>query len=291
MGGVDLLLEALLGGGRRFHVALYALYRLAVMREVVVLDGDSAVNCGCLLLVRGGFRSQFFYLHGYSAARAHQLFYLSRYSLQLALRLLIVSGGEGYFILLRPESLAGALYRLEPETYLKLLLFPCKHKEFLRLFALRFERSDTAFKLGQYVAQANEIFLRLFESACRVRAAVSEMGYSSRLFEHIAPLRRARRDKVGDSALADHGIAVASESRVHKQLVDIAQAHCLTVQLIFALTRAVIAAGNGDIVFVAVVEGAIGVIEAQSDLGKAHRFSQRSTAEDDILHFRAAQAL
>ena len=25
--------------------------------------------------------------------------------------------------------------------------------------------------------------------------------------------------------------------------------------------------------------------------GEAHRFSQRSTAEDDILHFRAAQAL
>lgn len=167
-------------------------------------DGDSAVNCGRLLFVGGGFRSQFFYLHGYSAARAHQLFYLSRYLFELALRLLIVRGGEGYFILLRLESLAGALYRLEPETYLKLLLFPCKHKEFLRLFALRFERSDASFELGQYIAQANEIFLRLFESACRVRAAVSEMGYSRRLFEHIAPLRRARRDKVGDSALADH---------------------------------------------------------------------------------------
>ena len=255
-----------------------------------MLDGDSAVNCGRLLFVRGGFRSQFFYLHGYSAARAHQLFYLSRYLFELALRLLIVSGGEGYFILLRPEPLAGALYRLEPESYLKLLFLPCKHKEFLRLFALRFERSDASFELGQYVAQANEIFLRLFESACRVRAAVSEMGYSRRLFEHIAPLRRARRDKVGDSALADHGIAVASESRVHKQFMDIAQTHCLAVQLIFALTRAV-ATGDGDIVLVAVVEGTIGVIEAQSDLGKAHRLSERRAAEDDILHFRAAQAL
>ena len=291
MGGVDLLLEVLLGGGRRFHVALYALYRLAVMREVVVLDGDSAVNCGRLLLIRGGFRSQFFYLHGYSAARAHQLFYLSRYLFELALRLLIVSSGEGYFILLRPEPLAGALYRLEPESYLKLLFLPCKHKEFLRLFALRFERSDASFELGQYIAQANEIFLRLFESAGRVRAAVSEMGYSRRLFEHIAPLRRARRDKVGDSALADHGIAVASESRVHKQLVDIAQADSLAVQLILALARAVVAAGDGDIVLVAVVEGAVGVIEAQSDLGKAHRLSERRAAEYDVLHFRAAQAL
>ena len=117
------------------------------------------------------------------------------------------------------------------------------------------------------------------------------MGYSRRLFEHIAPLRRARRDKVGDSALADHGIAVASESRVHKQLVDIAQADSLAVQKILALARAVVAAGNGDIVFIAVVEGAVGVIEAQSDLGKAHRLSERRAAEDDILHFRAAQAL
>jgi len=73
--------------------------------------------------------------------------------------------------------------------------------------------------------------------------------------------------------------------------VDIAQTDSLAVQKILALARAVVAAGNGDIVFIAVVEGSIGVIEAQSDLGKAHRFSQRSTAEDNILHFRAAQAL
>ena len=31
--------------------------------------------------------------------------------------------------------------------------------------------------------------------------------------------------------------------------------------------------------------------QVQSDLGEAHRLSERRTAEDDILHFRAAQAL
>ena len=91
--------------------------------------------------------------------------------------------------------------------------------------------------------------------------------------------------------MADHGVAVAPESRVHKQLMDIAQTHCLAVQLIFALTRAVIAAGDGDLVLVAVIQGAVGVIEAQSDLGKAHRLSERRAAEYDVLHFRAAQAL
>ena len=73
--------------------------------------------------------------------------------------------------------------------------------------------------------------------------------------------------------------------------MDIAQADSLAVQKILALARAVVAAGDGDIVLVAVVEGAVGVIEAQSDLGKAHRFSQRRAAEYDVLHFRAAQAL
>ena len=73
--------------------------------------------------------------------------------------------------------------------------------------------------------------------------------------------------------------------------MDIAQADSLAVQLILALARAVVAAGNGDIVLVAVVEGAVGVIEAQSNLGKAHRLSERRAAEYDVLHFRAAQAL
>ena len=194
----------LLCGGRRLHVALYSLYRFMVMGKVVALNGYSAVNRSRLLLVGGGLRAQLLYLHGYSAARAHQLLYLSRYSLKLALRLLIVGGGERYFILLRPQALAGALYRLEPKTYLQLLLFPCENQELLRLFALRFERPDTAFKLGQYIAQAHEVFLRLLESARRIRPAVSEMGDSRRLLEHIPPLRGARRDKVGDSALADH---------------------------------------------------------------------------------------
>jgi len=36
------------------------------------------------------------------------------------------------------------------------------------------------------------------------RQGQTKPGAARRLFEHIAPLRRARRDKVGDSALADH---------------------------------------------------------------------------------------
>ena len=73
--------------------------------------------------------------------------------------------------------------------------------------------------------------------------------------------------------------------------MDISQAAYLAVDFIFALARAVITAGYGNLILVAVIKPSVGVIKAQSDLGKAERFSAARAAENDILHFCASERL
>ena len=71
--------------------------------------------------------------------------------------------------------------------------------------------------------------------------------------------------------------------------MDISQATFLTVDFIFALARAVIAARDRHIVFIAVIQPSVGIIKAQSNLGIAQSLSLACAAENNILHPRSAQ--
>ena len=71
--------------------------------------------------------------------------------------------------------------------------------------------------------------------------------------------------------------------------MDIAQAAVLFIEEIFALTRAVIAAGHHDLGKLR-AEHAFGIVQDQRDLGKADRAALGGAAENDVLHLGAAQA-
>ena len=62
----------------------------------------------------------------------------------------------------------------------------------------------------------------------------------------------------------------------------------LFAEAVFALARAVVAARDHDL-GERRAENTGGVVEDERDLGKADRTALRRAAEDDILHFRAAQ--
>ena len=102
----------------------------------------------------------------------------------------VLSLSDRELVLLIPQLHPCGVDRVEPQTDFKLLFLLGKNKEFLCLFALSFERSDTAFKLGENVPQTDKIFLRLIELAVCVVAAVSVMGNSCRFFKHISSLPR-----------------------------------------------------------------------------------------------------
>ena len=65
--------------------------------------------------------------------------------------------------------------------------------------------------------------------------------------------------------------------------MHVTQSDDLTVEHIFAFARAEVAAGDGNLVPVA-VERSVRVVKAQSDLGKAQRFSDLCAAEDNVFH-------
>ena len=62
----------------------------------------------------------------------------------------------------------------------------------------------------------------------------------------------------------------------------------LFAEVVFALARAIVAPRDHDL-GKRRAENAGGVVEDERDLGKADRTALRRAAEDDILHFRAAQ--
>ena len=153
---------------------------------------------------------------------------------------------------------------------------------------MRFQRPDAAFQFRQNVAQAKQIFFGGGKALVGVVAAVTEMGNPGGFFEHIAAFAGFGRYHFGDFALPDNRIAVAAETCVHKQFVNIAKPRVLAVDEIFTFARTVIATGDGN--FVGVFrQRAVAVIKAERYLGKAFGFSKIRPHKNDIFHFRAAQ--
>ena len=118
------------------------------------------------------------------------------------------------------------------------------------------------------------------------------LGNARRVLKDATALVALARDDLGDLTLTDDRVTVASDTRVHKELVDVAQTYGLAVDIIFTLARTVVTAGDRDLV-VGTVKSAeeIGIVEGHRDLGIAHRSAAVSTAENDILHLGSADAL
>ena len=93
---------------------------------------------------------------------------------------------------------------------------------------------------------------------------------------------------IGSSPVSDVGIAVAAETGIHEQLVDVAQTHALLVNVVFALAGAVIPARDHQLVGV-IMQGAVAVVQHERRLGKADGGALLRAAENDILHLLAAQ--
>ena len=107
-----------------------------------------------------------------------------------------------------------------------------------------------------------------------------------------AALVALSRNYFGDTSLTDYRITVASDTGVHKELVNIFKTHGTAVYEIFAVAGTVIAARDRHFV-VRTVETVrlIGVVKGDRHLGKAHLAAALGTYEDNVLHFRSADTL
>ena len=203
--------------------------------------------------------------------------------------LLLQNERSGVVVLLRLACGGAQLFqRLQPQRDLKALELVAVGKEFLRLFRLLTQRLDLQLQLGDLVADAQKIVLCRCKSPLRLLLAVAVLGDARRLFKNLASVGALDREDLVDTALADIGIALAAEAGVHKQLVDVAQADGLPVDIVFTLAGAVIPAGDDHFVRV-VAQGAVGVVQHERGLGKTDLPALLRAAEDDVFHLLSAQ--
>ena len=181
-----------------------------------------------------------------------------------------------------------AVERLHPDGDLRALEFVAQAQVLLRRLGLLAQRLDLQLQLIDLIVDAQEVFLRAGELALRLLLAVAVARDAGRFLKDLAALVALAGDDLGDAALPDDRVPVTAEAGVHEQLVDVAQAAGLAVDIIFALAAAVIAAGDHDLGVLS-VEDAGAVVKDERHLRKAHGAALFRAAEDDVLHLAAAQ--
>ena len=175
-----------------------------------------------------------------------------------------------------------------PERYLLFAELVAQNKVLLRRFRLLAQRFDLYFKLRDLIADAQEVVLRAGELALGLVLAVAEAGNARGFFKYFAPVGRFGGDDLADTPLPDDRVAVAAETGIHQQFRYVTQAHLLAVDVIFALAAAVVAPGDADLVGIE-RQDARRIIQHERHLRKAHGAALFCAAENDVLHFPAAQ--
>ena len=183
---------------------------------------------------------------------------------------------------------AHPLQLLQPEGDLQPAhLIPQEQKApgFFRLLA---EGPHLELQLVDLVPDAHQVLLGPLQAALGLLLPVAEAGDARGLLKDLPAVGAFDREDLVDLALADDGVALPSQSGVHKELVHVPEADGAAVDVIFALPGAVVAAGHHDLIL-RQGEGVVPVIQHQADLGKAHLPALLGSAEDHILHLAAPE--
>ena len=168
------------------------------------------------------------------------------------------------------------------------LQFVAQHEIALGDLALFLERADLQLQLVDLVVDTQQVLLGPLQLALRLLLAVAVARDAGGLLEDLAAVGALGGDDLRDAALADDGIAVAAQARVHQQAVDVLEPHALAVDEILALAAAVIAAREDDLGGVA-LENMRGVVNDQRYLRIAELAALFGAAENHVLHLAAAQ--
>ena len=110
------------------------------------------------------------------------------------------------------------------------------------------------------------------------------------LLEDLPAVAGFQGEDLVDAALADVGVALPAQARVHEHLVDVLEPRGLLVDIKFTVAGAVIPAGDHDLIGI-VGQSPVRIVQGQSGLRKAHGLALLGAAEDDILHLGTPEGL
>ena len=118
-----------------------------------------------------------------------------------------------------------------------------------------------------------------------------EAGNAGGLLKNLPAFAAPGGEDFVNLALADDGIPLPAKAGVQKQLRHVLEPDGLAVDVVFALSAAVIPAGDSHLRLFHGGEDALRVVQHQRHLGKAHLVPLLRAAEDDVLHLRAPETL
>ena len=119
---------------------------------------------------------------------------------------------------------------------------------------------------------------------------MAEAGDARGLLKDLPAVGALYREDLVYLTLADDGVTLPAQAGVHKQLVDVLQAHRAAVDVVLALPRAVVPPGDHDLALLHLEEVG-GVVQHQGDLREAQLLALDGAAEDHVLHLAAPQGL
>ena len=286
--GIHLTLQRFGAVAALGHLLLKALHGLGIMLHTVFQHGDTGFQLGGFAVQLARLGAERFGFHivlphllgtgirlgidGIQRILSALLIFLRR--LEIALQL----EGRGFqrLQLLQPHgNLQHAQLIAEDEVFL------CR----LRLLA---QRLYLQLQLGDLIVDTHQILFGARQLALRLLLAVAELGDTCRLLKDLAALTALDGQNLINLALTDDRVALAAHTCVHKQLVDVLQAHGLLIDIILRFTAAVVTARHRHFRLIA-VEDMLGIVDDQRNLRKAHLVALLRAAEDDILHLGTAE--
>ena len=285
---------------------LIAQYRASGFFDVLILierenvlfhAGDFRTEHGKLALPRFGFPRQLKHSvvrRGYVVFKRLRLFIrLFTSSAQFFRALLLVGNGfaqTGQKLLCFLDAFLGAVTAQNERRTLQNAQLISQGQITPRRFARLFQRLKLGFQLGDDILNAGKVVAHVGKTLLALLLARAVFDNTRRFFKDTAPVLALLREDFVDASLTDNRIAVLADARIAEQLDDILQAAGGFVDIVFAFTRAVNAAGNHDLGIIH-RQGVILVVKDEGYLAIAHALALLGAAENDVFHLSAAQCL
>jgi len=161
----------------------------------------------------------------------------------------------------------------------------------LRQRGLLLQLAALLIELGQDVLHPAQVGARIEQPRGGLAAALFVFGHPGRFLQKQAQVFGAALDDAADGALANDGVGARPQPGAQEQIVHVAPAHRLLVDVVAAGAIACEHPAHRQLGITAPRPGhaLAGVVKHQLDAGAAGGLAQRAAIEDHVLHRLAAQ--
>ena len=282
---LHILLRERHGGGSRLN-------ELLGMCNIAFGDAEFAVQRVVFLRLLTDLGQQLLGCHLVGLRSLKQTVILLFHGLQGVLCILQIKCRVTECLLCHADFIAESLGIVQPQADVSALFGLHELNGALCLTRFLFKRADLCLHLGKHVHNTNHVFLGLGQLSLGLVLFVTELCNTRGILKGTAAFVTLTRNHFCNTALTDDGITVSADTRIHKQLVNIAQSDRAAVDEIFTLSLTEVASCDGYLVVGAIQLSKIpGVVKGHGYLCIAHGTAAVGTAEDNVLHLGATQGL